>query len=127
MSAIRKQYNFWPGPAGLAAWDVDRLIALSAELPVVQVPLAAFAELDTDYWFKDGQRPTVRSVVQHVRLMQEADLSFPVILAADGRVMDGMHRIAKALLLELMTVDAVQFPVTPEPDYRGVRPEDLPY
>ena len=33
--------------------------------------------------------------------MQVADLSFPVILAAEGRVMDGMHRIAKALLLGL--------------------------
>ena len=124
---MRKQYNFWPGPNGLDAWDVDRLIALSADLPVVKVPLTSFAELDTEYWFKDGQAPTVRSVVEHARFMQEADLTFPVILAADGRVMDGMHRIAKALLVDLVTVDAVQFPVTPQPDYRGVRPEDLPY
>jgi hypothetical protein len=124
---MRKQYNFWPGRDGLDAWDVDRLIALSAGLPVVALPLSAFAELDTDYWFKDGQHPTVRSVVEHARLMQDADLSFPVILAADGRVMDGMHRIAKALMLGLATVDAVQFTVTPEPDYQGIRPEELPY
>jgi len=124
---MRKQYNLWPGPGGLDAWDVDKLIAMSAALPVVKVPLSAFAELDTDYWFKDGQRPTVRSVVDHVRLMQATDLSFPVILAAEGRVMDGMHRIAKALMLGLSAVDAVQFTVTPDPDYRGIRPEDLPY
>ncbi len=124
---MRKQYNFWPGPEGLDAWDVDRLIAMSADLPVVKIPLSALTELDTAYWFKDGQSPTVRSVVEHARLMQAADLSFPVILAAEGRVMDGMHRIAKALLLGLATVDAVQFPVTPDPDYRGVLPEDLPY
>ncbi len=124
---MRKQYNFWPGPDGLDAWDVDRLIALSAALPVVKVPVSLFAEFDTGYWFKDGQRPTVRSVVAHARLIQEADLSFPVILAAEGRVMDGMHRIAKALLLGLDAIDAVQFPVTPNPDHRGVRPEDLPY
>jgi hypothetical protein len=124
---MRKQYNFWPGRDGLDAWDVDRLIALSADLPVVEVPLSAVSELDTEYWFKDGQRPTVRSVVEHTRLMEGADLSFPVILAADGRVMDGMHRIAKALLLGLPTVDAVRFEVTPEPDYRGVRPDELAY
>ena len=41
--------------------------------------------------------------------------------------MDGMHRIAKALMLGLGTIDAVQFPVTPAPDYQGVRPEELPY
>jgi hypothetical protein len=124
---MRKQYNFWPGDDGLDAWDVDRLIALSADLPVVTVPLSDFAELDTDYWFKDGQRPTVRTVVEHASLMREADLSYPVILAADGRVMDGMHRIAKALMLGRGAIDAVRFPVTPEPDYRGVRPEQLPY
>ena len=31
---MRKQYNFWPGPVGLDAWDVDRLIELSRDLPV---------------------------------------------------------------------------------------------
>lgn len=59
--------------------------------------------------------------------MTTADLSYPVILAADGRVMDGMHRIAKALAMGLETVDAVQFQKQPEPDYRDVRPKDLPY
>jgi hypothetical protein len=124
---MRKQYNFWRGPDGLDAWDVDRLITLSVELPVLKVPLSSFTELDSDYWFKDGQSPTVRAVVDHAQLMLAADLSFPVILAADGRVMDGMHRIAKALMLGRSTVDAVQYTKTPEPDYRGVRPEDLPY
>ena len=124
---MRKQYNFWPGPEGLDAWDVDRLIQLSAGLPVIELPLTAIEELDADYWFKDGQPATVRAVVEHVRLMNDANLSFPVILAAEGRVMDGMHRIAKALMLGLQTVDAVQFAVTPEPDYRGVLPKDLPY
>ncbi|HEX4018075.1 MAG TPA: hypothetical protein VHX15_15175 [Frankiaceae bacterium] len=124
---MRKQYNFWPGDDGLDAWDVDRLIALSTGLPVLKVDLTDVAELDTDYWFKDGQRPTVRAVVEHARLMEAADLTFPVILAAEGRVMDGMHRIAKAFMLGLTTIDAVRFPVTPDPDYRRVRPEHLPY
>jgi hypothetical protein len=124
---MRKQYNFWPGADGLDAWDVDRLIRLSAGLPVAAVPLAQIAELDSDYWFKDGQAPTVRAVVEHARLIDEADVAYPVILAAEGRVMDGMHRIAKALLMGRDAVEAVRFTVTPEPDHRGVRPQDLPY
>ena len=87
----------------------------------------SIAELDTDYWFKDGQQPTVRAVAEHFRLMEAADLSYPIILAADGRVMDGMHRIAKALSLGLETVEAVRFEKQPEPDYRDVRREELPY
>jgi hypothetical protein len=59
--------------------------------------------------------------------MLDCDLSCPVILSSDGRVMDGMHRICKALLQGLDEVDAVRFNQDPEPDYIGVDPEDLPY
>ena len=59
--------------------------------------------------------------------MEAADLSFPIILSSDGRVMDGMHRVAKAVLLARSTIKAVQFRDDPEPDYVGVSPDDLPY
>jgi hypothetical protein len=124
---VRKQYHFWPSDNGLDAWDVDRLIRLSAELPVIEVPLAAIAEVDTVYWF-DGksEQPTVRKVIEHARLISEVDTTYPVILGPDGRVMDGMHRIARLLVDGQATVRARQFDVLPEPDYRGCAPEDLP-
>jgi hypothetical protein len=125
---VRKQYHFWPGEDGLDAWDVDRLIELSRAFSVKHVPLAEIDEIDSVYWFDDRrERPTVRHVVDHARLIEEVDLSYPVILGRDGRVMDGMHRIAKALLEGRATIDAVQFEIQPEPDYRNCRPEDLPY
>jgi hypothetical protein len=124
---VRKQYHFWPSDNGLDAWDVDRLIRLSAELPVIEVPLAAITEVDTVYWF-DGksEQPTVRKVIEHARLISEVDTTHPVILGPDGRVMDGMHRIARLLLDGQATVRARQFDVLPEPDYRDCAPEDLP-
>jgi hypothetical protein len=125
---VRKQYHFWPGERGLHAWDVDRLIELSSALPVRDVALDSIDEIDSVYWFDDQiDRPTVRRVVDHVRLIEEVDLSYPIILGVDGRVMDGMHRIAKALLEGRSTISAVQFEVHPDPDYRNCRPEDLPY
>jgi hypothetical protein len=125
---VRKQYHFWPGENGLDAWDVDRLVELSRGLPVKDVEVASIAEIDTVYWFDDGfERPTVRKVVEHFRFIEEVDLSHPIILGFDGRVMDGMHRIAKALLVGLTTIKAVQFETHVEPDYRNCRPEDLPY
>jgi hypothetical protein len=51
----------------------------------------------------------------------------PIILSAEGRVMDGMHRIARALLEGRTTVVAVRFVRPIPPDYRNVRPADLPY
>ncbi len=124
---MRKQYHFWPGEEGLDAWDVDRLVELSRELPVKDVDLASIDEIDSVYWFDELERPTVRKVVDHMKLVEEVDFSHPIILGFDGRVMDGMHRIAKALLEGRATIRAVQFEAPLEPDYRNCRPEDLPY
>ncbi len=124
---MRKQYSFRPGDRGLDAWDVDRLVAASSHLPVVDVPVSSIAEVDTDYWFCFGPDPTVRHIIEHVRLIRDVDVEYPIILGADGRVMDGMHRIARAILEGRTTVTAVQFTVDPEPDYRNCTPGDLPY
>ena len=125
---MRKQYHLWPTDTGFDAWDVGRLISLSRGLPVGAVAVDSVGEVDTVYWF-DGRTgaPTVRAVVEHARLMLDADLSFPVILGPDGRVMDGMHRIARAMLEGKAEVSAVRFPALPEPDYRHCQPADLPY
>ena len=125
---MRKQYHFWPSKNGLLAWDVDRLIESSQDLPRRRVALSRIGEIDEVYWF-DGhdERPTCRKVLEHMKLIQEADLSFPVIFAADGRVMDGMHRVARALSEDRDEIDAVQFRRTPPPDYVDCNPKDLPY
>jgi hypothetical protein len=54
-------------------------------------------------------------------------LSFPIILRHDGRVMDGMHRIARALLEGRVEMDAVRFLSPPAPDYRSCQPDELLY
>ena len=123
---MRKQYHFWPGGNGSDAWDVDRLIRLSAGLPVIEVPLASIAEIDSIYWFDgENEQPTVRKVVEHARLISAVDASYPVILGPDGRVMDGMHRIARRMLDGHLTIKARQFHVLPEPDYRNCTPGGL--
>ena len=123
---MRKQYFFRSSPRGLLAWDVDRLIALSADLPRRTVPLEQIRELDAS-WAGDDEAVTWRGLVAHVQLMDEADLAYPIILAADGTVMDGMHRVARAVLLGHPEITAVRFETDPEPDHVGRGPEDLPY
>ena len=65
--------------------------------------------------------------MEHCSLIVQADLAYPVILDQSGRVMDGMHRICKALMQGIPRVSAVQFVSDPEPDYVGREPESLPY
>lgn len=124
---MRKQYHFRPSERGLLAWDVDRLVEQTSDFPRHEVPLSAIRELEEAYWFGGGTQPTCRAVADHARLMLEADLCYPIILSADGRVMDGMHRVAKAYLEGRETIKAVQFEIDPEPDYIGVAADDLPY
>jgi len=93
---MRKQYYFRPSSRGLLAWDVDRLVLLSSGLSRKRIPPSEIRELD-EARAGEGEPPTWRAVVEHVKLMDEADLSFPIILSASGAVMDGRYRIAKAV------------------------------
>ena len=123
---MRKQYFFRKSERGILAWDVDRLVELSRDLPPRRIPISELRELD-EAWVGGDETPTWRAMVEHMRLIAEADLAYPIILAADGEVMDGRHRIAKADLEGRSDILAVQFPADPEPDYVGKEPDDLPY
>ncbi len=124
---MRKQYHFRPSPNGFYAWDVDRLVKLLAELAPKAIKLDQIAELDEAYWFSAGDTPSCRAIAEHFKLMMAADLQYPIILCAEGRLMDGMHRITKALALGQQTLLSLRFEQTPQPDFVDVRPEDLPY
>ncbi|MEL3915152.1 hypothetical protein [Aeromonas caviae] len=125
---VRAQYHLRASEQGLLAWDVRRLIRLSRNLPVQAVPLGEIAELDQVHWYgHDAASPTVRSVVAHCQLMMAADLAYPILLDSAGRVMDGMHRVGKALMLGHGHVAARRFAADPAPDYQYCDPEALPY
>jgi hypothetical protein len=95
---IRPQYFFRQSNRGLLAWDIRRLIELSREFPIEQVSLADVAELDETHWYEhEGDSPTCRSLLEHMKLIDEVDTSYPIILDQDGRVMDGMHRVCRAV------------------------------
>ncbi len=104
----------------MLAWEVERLWEITQDFPNKQAPLSEIGDFDLVTWF-DGRQllPTCRAVAEHARKIMEADFDYPVILSAQGHVMDGMHRIAKAWLLGLETIKAVQFDEDPEPDERA--------
>ena len=94
----------------------------------MEVPLESISELDEPFWFSGGsETATCRAVADHARLILGTDLQHPIILSADGRVMDGMHRVAKAYLEGRATIPAVRLEFAPEPDFVGVDEDALPY
>ncbi len=125
---MRKQYHFRQSENGTLIWDVHRLVKLTTNLPATEVELEALRELDEPFWFGDKDSiPTCRAIAEHIKLIEETDLEHPVILSNDGRVMDGMHRVVKALLKGHKRIKVVRFTDDPKPDYIDVAPADLPY
>ena len=124
---MRRQYHSRRIDGHELIWDVHRLVELTQRFPVQHIPLSRIAELDECFWFDGKTGATCRAVAEHAKLIQETDLAHPIILAADGRVMDGMHRVCKALIEGRSTIAAVQFQQNPAPDYVDVDIESLPY
>ena len=92
-------------------WSVARLIELSKDLPIFEAPIAAIA---TDYTLTD--ECDLRVFAAHMKKVLDANLEHPIVLAANGVIMDGRHRLAKALLEGRTTIKAVRFEMGPEPD-----------
>ena len=96
---MRKQYHIRHSERGLLAWDVDRLLRLTSKQEPVDLPLESIRELDEAFWFSDDcDKPTCRRVAEHAKLINETNLEHPIIIDPEGRVMDGMHRVCKALI-----------------------------
>ena len=102
---------------GRLVWYTERLWTLAQGLPVKPVPLDRIQEVDRNCWFGPDSPPACRAVAAHARRILDAGLAYPLILSADGGLMDGGHRLAKAWLLGNREILAVQFEQDPEPDH----------
>ena len=90
-------------------WSVPRLVHLAEALPTFELPLAhAFLS------YSIGPL-TLRELAGHIVSVHNCDLSCPVLLDADGVLMDGRHRLVRAIVDGRQSVLARRFPVTPAP------------
>lgn len=96
-------------------WYTENLWIQASDLSPFEIDVSSIKELDEDCWF--GQKkPTLREIARHCKKINNASLKYPIILNADGSLMDGGHRLCKAILEGRKTIKAVQFPSMPEPD-----------
>lgn len=113
----RRETHSRPTPAGRAFWWTETLWAAAEGLEPFDVAVDSIAELDMNCWFEPDLPPTCRAVAEHARRIQEARRDHPIILSADGGLMDGGHRVAQAWLAGDTRISAVRFAVDPEPDW----------
>lgn len=95
---------------GNHTWSVARLVELSRSLPVMDIPLN---HLCVYYTYS---KLSLRDMVMHMKAVNDADLSYPIILDEDGELMDGRHRVMKAMLIGAESIKAVRFDINPSPD-----------
>ncbi|MEP5728308.1 MAG: hypothetical protein ABJL67_02925 [Sulfitobacter sp.] len=125
---MRKQYHSRSVGSDTYIWDVDKLVTAAASLEVRRVPVTDVAEINENWWYQDDQMiPTPKAIAAHMRLVLEADLQYPIILCAQGRLMDGMHRVVKSLIQNKPDIRVVRFDVTPPHDFVNVALDSLPY
>ncbi|ABD56205.1 hypothetical protein Jann_3288 [Jannaschia sp. CCS1] len=125
---IRKQYHSRQVGTDRHIWDVHQLIRASRDLKKQMVSVNDIAEADENWWYGDADDiPTPRSIAAHLALVDEVDPLHPVILCAEGRLMDGMHRVVKAIAEGRTHIPAVRFAKTPAPDFVNLPLDDLPY
>ena len=98
---------------GNGQYIIGNLISRAKDLPVKEMPL----EHLNLYHLSLDAGGSLRKFTEHMKAVMDADLQYPIILDEDGYVMDGRHRIAKALFEGLETIKFVRFEETPNPDY----------
>lgn len=110
--------------ANVYYWSVARLWELAARLPIEPISLDDFDWSNENFQYLSPDDPMLwRTIGDEARRILEADLDYPVILSAEGNVMDGMHRILKCYIFGLPSVPAVRFGETPSPDRTTRRSE----
>lgn len=101
-------------PNNKGSWYVANLIDRTKTEPIIDYVIDLMSvNLDVKVWEVDN----VFDFLSHVKRINEADLTLPVIVSAEGWILDGWHRIAKAVLLGNDGVKAVRFISNPEFDY----------
>lgn len=94
---------------GKNIWAVPRLIELSRHLPIMTIPLAHMN------MYHIYEELTMRQLVGHIKAVLETDLNYPIILDEDGDLMDGRHRLMRAILENKESIKAVRFEKNPYP------------
>ncbi len=94
-------------------WIVTNLIAKAKDLVPFDLPLAAIYS-GVSVWTPVG---SAYGMAHHMRRALSVDTSYPVILCQEGFIMDGWHRVLRALIDGKATIKAVRFEETPAHDY----------
>jgi hypothetical protein len=99
--------------SGKKVWFVANLIDRSKDFVPFDLPLAAIYA-GSEVWESVS---SAYGLAKQMRRVLDVETSHPIILDQEGFIMDGWHRVARALIDGKSTIKAVRFTETPPHDY----------
>lgn len=96
-------------------WSVRRLHEAAEGMEASWRDVDSFSEWKEAVW----GRVTLQDFCDHWRRVEDADLTYPILLTPDGWIMDGCHRLVRAKMLGHKRIQVIQFTELPEPDAYG--------
>lgn len=97
-------------------WYVSSLVEYAKSMEVQTIKVEDIRAVKLNLPLLKDHGVTHLEIAYHMRVSMNANMDYPIILAQDGRIMDGHHRVIKALAMGIPEVKVVQFNIDPEPD-----------
>lgn len=121
---IRPQYHFRKIGEDTHIWRIEPL--LKYRFTPLDLMLGKITEIHEPYWYAaTNGTPTCISVMRHAAQAHASNLSYPILICENHKIIDGMHRVMKAYSEGLATIRAHQITL-PAPDFINVNPDELP-
>ena len=81
-------------------WKVEDLWEVAEGLPIEYIPLQLLTDqLEGTYWTQGEEEDvTPQWVLGHTRRILKADLNYPILVNSENTIVDGIHRLCRAVL-----------------------------
>ncbi len=97
-------------------WKVEDLWEHAKTLPVEFIPVETLVEqLQGTCWTEGEDDVTPEWVLGHTRRILKSDLDYPILVDENNIIVDGVHRLCKAVLEGKEVVKVQRFQRLPEP------------
>ena len=111
---------------GKSVWQIEDLWNAVEGMPVHHMPVELFVEqLQGTCWTQGDETVTPNWVLSHTRRILGADLEYPMIIDSEGIILDGIHRLCKAVIEGRETVAVQRIVLMPDPSLAVIE-DDFP-
>ena len=92
-------------------WNATTLVKAAVDCVVYDLPLYSI-----DFGVQPWSLDNMMDFAEHAKRVWECEMQYPIIIDRHGYIIDGWHRVIKAVLLKHKTIPAKRLTKMPDPD-----------